>query len=98
MPSTVIVPPGTDPVPFVLFAIPEPVLKVAIGPPPAGQAELGAASKVMVPGSFGSGSLNVAVSDGVAVFRTAAFAGVTRAGVVGAMFVVLFVIEAFVRV
>ena len=47
--------------------------------------------KVTLPLSFGSGSLNVAVSVGVAVFSRAVSAGDTSAGVVGAMFVVLFV-------
>src|SRR3981081_991736 len=47
--------------------------------------------KVALPLSFGSGSLNVAVSVGVAVLSRAVSAGETSAGVVGAMFVVLFV-------
>ena len=49
--------------------------------------------KVTLPVSFVSGSLKVAVSAGVALLSCAALAGETSAGVVGARFVVLFVIE-----
>ena len=47
--------------------------------------------KVTLPVSFVSVSPKVAVSVGVRVFRRAAFAGPTSAGVVGARFAVLFV-------
>ena len=92
-----IAPPGTDAVPFVEFAMPEPVLNVEIGSPPAVQVALPQTSKVSVPVSFRSGSLNVAVRAGVAVSSCAAFAGDTSAGVDGARFVVLFVIDAFAK-
>src|SRR5690242_12784118 len=46
---------------------------------------------VALPVSFGSGSLNVAVSVGVAVLSRAPFAGLTSAGVEGAASAVLFV-------
>jgi hypothetical protein len=49
--------------------------------------------KVTFPESLGSGSLNVAVSVGVAVLSRAVSAGETSAGVLGAMFDVLFVRE-----
>src|ERR1700730_7247073 len=45
---------------------------------------------VTLPLSFGSGSLKVPVSVGVAVLRRAVSAGLTTAGVVGARFAVLF--------
>ena len=53
--------------------------------------------KVMVPVSFASGSLKVALSVGVAVFRCVPSAGETRAGVLGAMLSVLLVIEPLPR-
>ena len=55
------------------------------------QSETSQTWKVTLPVSCVSGSLKVAVSAGVAVFRRAASAGETRAGVVGVVFVVLFV-------
>src|SRR5579864_3980935 len=73
--------------------MPELVLKVVIGSPPAVHVEFAQTWKVSVPVSLSSGSLNVAVSAGVAVFSCAAFAGVTSAGVEGAWFPVLFVID-----
>src|SRR5262249_51994718 len=54
--------------------------------------------KVTLPVSCVSGSLNVALSVGVAVLSCDAFAGLTSTGVVGVAFVVEFVIEAFVKV
>ena len=51
--------------------------------------------KVALPLSFESGSLNVAVSVGVDVFRCAPPAGPTSAGTFGARVAVLFVIEPF---
>src|SRR5262249_13983861 len=48
-------------------------------------------SKATLPLSLGSGSLNVALSDGVAVLTRAASGGATGVGVVGAAFAVLFV-------
>src|SRR5689334_4722399 len=55
-------------------------------------------SKVILPVSFASESLNVAVSVGVVVLSCAALAGVTRVGAFGAAFEVLFVIEALFSV
>ena len=54
--------------------------------------------KVILPVSFVSGSLKVAVNVGVVVLSSAPAVGVTSTGVDGATFVVLFVIEAFVSV
>ena len=51
-------------------------------------------SKVTLPVSFVSGSLKVAVSVGVAELRRVPSAGETSAGVLGATFVVLLVIDA----
>src|SRR5205807_4207847 len=55
-------------------------------------------SKVILRVSCVSGSRNVAVSAGVAVFRAAALAGVTSVGVEGEASVVELVIEALVSV
>src|SRR5882724_7346871 len=91
MPSVRPAPPGTDALPFVELATPAPLLNVEMGSPPAVQVEFAQTWKVTVPVSFGSGSLKVAVSEGVIVFSCAAFEGLTSAGVVGAMFAVLLV-------
>ena len=55
-------------------------------------------SKVTLPVSWVSGSMNVAVSVGVAVLSRAVSAGLTSVGVDGAAFVVLLVIEALASV
>ncbi len=98
MPSVRFAAAGTEAVPLVLFAMPDALEKVVIGSPPAVQVEFEQTWKVTVPVSFGSGSLNVAVSEGVAELSCAPLAGVTSAGVVGAASVVLLVMEGLVRV
>src|SRR5581483_8911207 len=78
--------------------MPEPVENVDSGSLPPVHVAFEQTWKVTVPVSLPSGSLNVAVRDGVAVFTCAAFAGVTSVGVLGDALVVLFVIEALLRV
>src|SRR5581483_255747 len=72
-----------------------PVENVCCGSPAAVQVALLQIWNVSVPVSLSSGSLNVAVSEGVAVFTRAASAGVTSVGVFGVWLPVLFVIETF---
>jgi hypothetical protein len=82
-------PPGIAALPLASFEIA--VLVESNVPIKVAQVAPGQTSNVTLPLSFGSGSLNVAVSAGAAVFTRALPAGETSAGVDGAMFVVLFV-------
>ena len=89
-------PPGTAAQPLALTA--RLVLVESKVPSELEQLLVEQTSKVTLPVSCVSGSLKVAVSVGVAVLSRAVSAGLTSVGVVGAAFVVLFVIEAFVSV
>ena len=75
----------------VPFAVPDPLLNVAIGSPPAVHVALPQTSKVSIPVSFASGSLNVAARAGVVVLTRSPSLGVTSAGVLGERFAALFV-------
>src|SRR2546428_12405005 len=68
---------------MVLSAVAELLLLVASGVLPAAQVVVVQTSKVTLPVSWLSGSLKVAVRVGVVVFRRAASAGETSAGVEG---------------
>src|SRR3954447_14590290 len=89
-------PPGTAPLPF--WPTVRVVLEESKVPTDVEQLLVEQTSKVILPVSFTSGSLNVAVSVGVAVFRRVPSAGETRAGVLGATSAVLFAMNAFVGV
>src|SRR3954453_8399517 len=89
-------PPGTAPLPFCPPV--SVVLEESKLPSEVEQLLVEQISKVTFPVSLTSGSPNVAVRVGVAVLRRVPSAGETRAGVVGAISVVLFVMDAFVSV
>src|SRR5437764_9505818 len=64
--------------------MPEELLNVPTGSPPAVQVAFPQTRKSIVPVSAASGSVNVAVSVGVAVVLYVPFAGLTSVGVSGA--------------
>src|SRR3954447_13638623 len=90
-PSVVTKPPGTCALPFDPFAAPP----ESNAPSDETQPESWHSSNVTWPESFASSSENVALSVGVAVLSRTPDAGETSAGVFGAAFAVLFVIDPF---
>ena len=69
--------------PFAPLMMPDGLSNVTIGSPPAVHVTFAQIRKVIVPVSGASGSVNVAVSVGVAVVLYEPFAGPTREGTSG---------------